>query len=301
VSDLGVLEIARICFRLETQDSLQLEIDGVETAEAFRQAGPGLAGHVGVPVTVGLDLALRVPEGPARFDTGGSWRAFREGDIHTLEGFADRETSQLLWMTRFDDALGHVDVQAGPALVLDDAPPGRARCTLTYPLDQVLLMHGLPLWDGLILHAAGLDLDGRAVVFPGRSGAGKSTLTRLTRGLAEVGGLSDDRVVLRRVENRLVAFGTPWAGTERVAANRGSTLAALAFLRHASENQLQRLTPRETRQRLLPLASILWYDEMRVGRALEICREVSEQVPAFELAFRPDESVGASVRGLLSM
>jgi hypothetical protein len=83
-----------------------------------------------------------------------------------------------------------------------------------------------------------------------------------------------------------MAFGTPWPGSERVAANQGGELRALAFLHQAAESRLRRLSPEEALDQLVPVASILWYDMERMARSVKTCKLLLDQVPAYELHFR---------------
>jgi len=80
--------------------------------------------------------------------------------------------------------------------------PSAVERTLAYILMQTLPREA----NGLLLHAAGIVLDGQGYVFTGPSAAGKTTVARLAAGYAEV--LSDENVVVREtsgpgVENRL--------------------------------------------------------------------------------------------------
>ena len=81
-----------------------------------------------------------------------------------------------------------------------------------YPLDQLLLMYTLAQREGALLHAAGVDIQGQGFIFPGKSGAGKSTLSRQLVVQKELEVLSDDRIVIRKIDGVFQAFGTPWPG-----------------------------------------------------------------------------------------
>ena len=64
-------------------------------------------------------------------------------------------------------------------------------------------------------------------------------------------------------------------------------LKALCFLRHADDTALRPLEPQEVLQRLLPVASIPWYESGLTEKALDLCEFLIEQYPAYELSFRP--------------
>ena len=122
----------------------------------------------------------------------------------------------------YDDGSDLLYIEHGPRLrVLAEPGAGRVRLSARGPLqdggeDLWLLSHPLftlPLAEllkrrGLYsLHAAGLCLDGRALVLPGTSGAGKSTLS-LALVRAGFGFLGDDTLFLARRPDglRLLAF-----------------------------------------------------------------------------------------------
>ena len=99
-------------------------------------------------------------------------------------------------------------------------------------------------------------MHGRGYFFPGKSGAGKSTLSRLLLGRDNIGMLSDDRVVARKIKGRFEVFGTPWAGDAEIAENKNVPLSGIFFIHHAEENMIKEIKPREAIERLMPVTSI---------------------------------------------
>ena len=70
---------------------------------------------------------------------------------------------------------------------------------LSYPLDELLIMHRLTQEKAIELHSCGIVRpDGTGNLFVGHSGAGKSTTTRLWMERENVEILSDDRIIVRR-------------------------------------------------------------------------------------------------------
>ncbi len=225
------------------------------------------------------------------FETRHGWRASRDGAEIVFEHWMGARRDRPLWVARLDAGGDRVTVLPGPDLIRREASATVVDNPLRYPLDQLLLMHVLPGHQGLLVHAAGVRLGSSALVFPGRSGAGKSTLCRLLLGRRDLVGLSDDRIVVRRIGEAFTAFGTPWAGTEGVARNQGAALRALAFLQQAQENRLERLAPKEALDQLLPTTSVLWHDAKRSSEALSTCASLLDQVPAYRLHFRDTPDV----------
>src|SRR5579872_3892679 len=90
---------------------------------------------------------------------------------------------------------------------------------LEYPLDELLIMHRLTQERAIELHGTGIvRANGVANLFVGHSGAGKSTTTRLWTAREDVEVLSDDRIIVRRDDDRSeveTPFGAAGAAGER--------------------------------------------------------------------------------------
>ncbi len=169
---------------------------------------------------------------------------------------------------------------------------------VTYPLDLILTMQLLSGREGIVVHAAGVEIEGKAVVFVGKSGAGKSTLARL---FAEQGlvVLSDDRVVVRKSAGEWHAYGTPWLGEAGLARDKRCSVGSVVLLRQGEEDCLRRLDASEVMRGLLPAASIPWYDRDVVAGMLQTCEVLLREVPGYELTFRPTSRVVDVVRALI--
>ena len=101
----------------------------------------------------------------------------------------------------------------------------------------------LPLFDAFLMHAAVVDVDGKAYAFAARSGTGKSTHLMLwgeylKDRLTVVNG---DKPIMRYINGTLYAFGTPWCGKEGWHKNMRSPLNAICFLERSLENRIEKL------------------------------------------------------------
>jgi hypothetical protein len=150
----------------------------------------------------------------------------------------------------------------------------------------------LPLEDGLLLHSAGVVLDGRANLFFGVSGAGKSTIAELLGGTI----LSDELVAVCGAHVRATGF---WGSLDRDDAPHGAhPLGALLDLARGDDVQLEPLAPREARRRLL-LATVVPPDPYLWTHALRVIERLSRG-SVLRLAWAPTEPNARRVAALLA-
>lgn len=225
------------------------------------------------------------------FDSGQSWALFLEGDDYFLE-YKPPAFREPFWVAHFDSRFEKATVHYGGMMISESHGKPVVMNPIFYPLDQFLIMHILAKREGALIHAAGMSVNGRGFIFPGKSGAGKSTLSRLFLGRNTIEMLSDDRVVVRKIKGVFEVFGTPWAGDAGIAENRNFPLSGIFFIHHANKNMIKEIKPNEAVKRLMPVTSIPWYDEKIMSGILSFCEELVFNVPAYELHFRPDNEVG---------
>jgi hypothetical protein len=262
-------------------------------SDAERAAGPET-----VQVRVLVTGAPRA-EGRVIFESEAHWSMLRGEDGR--RSLVDRDASGPVLAVHFDPASTDVLVECSPAWRVEGPPPA-VRCPVRYPVDQILAMYLLGR-RGLVVHAAGFRVRGRAVVLPGVSGAGKTTFARLARGREDWKALSDDRIIVGVPDGvrGAVAHGTPWPGEGRVASNDSGPLERLAFLVQGSANAWEPLSPAQAATRLLATTSVPWYDPDHLGLTLDACDRLVDRVPAGLLTFRPDDGAPSLVERLLDL
>lgn len=99
-------------------------------------------------------------------------------------------------------------------------------------------------YDGFMMHASAVVVDGKAYLFSAKSGTGKSTHTKLW--LQYFGErayiLNDDKPALRLMDGKWYAFGTPWSGKDDNSVNTCVELAGIAVVKRADENAIEPYT-----------------------------------------------------------
>jgi hypothetical protein len=169
---------------------------------------------------------------------------------------------------------------------------------LIFPTAELLMLNYLARGRrGLILHSLGLNDGGRGLLFVGVSGAGKSTMANCWLGSGAT-LLSDDRIIVRRQDDRFMMYGTPWHGDAGIASPEAAPLERVYFLARASENHVQPLPSMEAVTRLMVCSFPPFHDPEGLDFVLEFLSRLAAEVPCYQLGFVPDAKVVDFVRGL---
>ncbi|MBQ8783839.1 MAG: hypothetical protein IJZ57_08730 [Clostridia bacterium] len=96
-------------------------------------------------------------------------------------------------------------------------------------------------FDGMMLHASAVELEGEAYLFSAPSGTGKSTHTEgWLRVFEKAEIINDDKPAVRKVDGQYFAFGTPFSGKNDISVNKGYPIKGICFL-DRGQNQIKRL------------------------------------------------------------
>ena len=164
------------------------------------------------------------------------------------------------------------------------------------PTIELLLMHYLAQKRGVTLHACGVVLEDKGILFLGESGAGKSTLARMWDQENGVDILSDDRVIVRKQGPEFRVYGTPWHGEATFGSPREARLERIFFLRHGQKNSLKEMKGIDPLSHLLTCSFPPLWDSQAMEFILEFFSHLATKVPCQELSFRPEKSVLALVK-----
>jgi hypothetical protein len=169
-------------------------------------------------------------------------------------------------------------------------PPGQPVDPLWTPLDELIYTTLLAKGKGVEIHACGLiDAEGRGHLFVGKSGAGKTTMAKLWQDIPGVTILSDDRVILRKMGNKIWMYGTPWHGEGGMASATRNPLARIYFLQKGRNNEL--LPQKEAATHLIACGFPPFYNRDGMDFTLGFIGEVIREIPCYELRVVPDERV----------
>lgn len=97
----------------------------------------------------------------------------------------------------------------------------------------------LPEYDAFLFHGSVIAMNGKAYIITASSGVGKTTHTRLW--LSEFAGeasiLNGDKPIVRIIDGKAYACGTPWKGKEGYGKNEILPVEGIAFLTRAEHNK----------------------------------------------------------------
>lgn len=172
---------------------------------------------------------------------------------------------------------------------------------LQKPLGEVLMLHLLNRYGGVLCHASGVMVDGNVLLFMGNSGAGKTTLSRLWLQTGDAILLNDDRIVVREKAGQLWAYGTPWHGDEGTVSPANGPLKRIFIIHHARENTLMPLSGARAAALIMPRVFPPYWDPAGMVATLELLERIVQTTPCYALGFMPDVSVTDFVRRSLLM
>ena len=234
--------------------------------------------HCGIP-----DLVV----GEKVFDSPPIWTLYRENGASVIRLFPEMSDLQRTLflphhlkqadLTFANDCIRFIDPFFGPTI-------------------ELLLIHYLAKKRGVILHACGIVIEDRGILFLGESGAGKSTLARMWDQENSVDILSDDRVIVRKQDREFRVYGTPWHGEAAFGSPREGRLERIFFLNHGKENSVKEMKGLDAVSHLLTCSFPPLCDSQAMEFVLEFFSQLAAQVPCQELNFRPDKSALALVK-----
>jgi hypothetical protein len=166
-------------------------------------------------------------------------------------------------------------------------------------LDQLLVTNWLAKGRGALVHACGVtDLLGNGHLFCGQSGAGKTTIAKLWEEEPGVTVLSDDRIILRKFEDKIWMYGTPWHGEAMFASPTRAPLKTISFLEKGQKHELISQKQAGSVSRLFTCTFPPFYNRDALDFTLSFLEDVVKKVPCYELRFKPDKNIVNFIRRL---
>ena len=145
-------------------------------------------------------------------------------------------------------------------------------------------------FDGMMLHASAVVMDGRAYLFSAPSGTGKSTHTRLWMRVFgdRVMLLNDDKPALRRIDGQWYAYGTPWSGKHDLSVNMRAPIAGICVLRRGETNKIEPFSGFEAIHALMEQTSRIKNGSPESAKILTHLDVLMREIPVWRLTCNMD-------------
>jgi hypothetical protein len=144
-------------------------------------------------------------------------------------------------------------------------------------------------FDGMMIHASAVMMDGGAYLFTAPCGTGKSTHTQLWRkrfgDRAQI--LNDDKPALRLEDGRWYAYGTPWSGKYDYSVNTKVPLAGICILSRGDDNRILPYGGAKAIHDILT-QTIRSSDADAMIKLLELLDQLVTAVPVWKMECTPD-------------
>jgi hypothetical protein len=235
------------------------------------------------------DIALRmhmnsaeIPGGEKIFDSSPIWALYRNNGSLTIKLFETMNglNRSLCISPDFNQADLHFT-----------EPDGSFLDPFFGPTLELLMVNYLDRVGSIIVHASGIDYRGKGLLFVGESGAGKSTLTRIWNKEKGVEILSDDRIIIRKMNGEYWMYGTPWHGDAKFASPAKVKLEKVFFIKHGLVNSAKAVSGSFPVLQFLKASFPPYWDKNCMKFAMEFFNDLVAAVPCREMSFVPDRKI----------
>ena len=153
--------------------------------------------------------------------------------------------------------------------------------------------------NAALFHGALIELDGEGYLFTAKSGTGKTTHIRnWFRQFPNCHVVNGDKPVLRIEGDRVIGYGTPWAGKEGYQNNTSVPVRAIILLGRDTENHIEPVRPREAISGLI-VQTYRAADNGGIARTMQFLSQVVRRVDLYRLGCNMDpESALVAYRGM---
>lgn len=260
----------------------------------------------GIKIAVMSDESLNISERFTPFENRLSPQAY---DIAVEIVFDDFALSE-----DFEKLASAVYGKDGKIYSLVDIPDGKyvireenavcgsnVRLHIPYSYKEYFCLHGrllnflslermLICFGRLLIHASGVIYNGKAYVFSAPSGTGKSTQARLWNEHKNADTINGDKIVLGFENEKLIAYGSPTAGTSGIFNNVCAEVEDIFMLEQGAENHLEGLKKRDAMIALYSQAIKSSFDEQYNISVLNLIEKIIDTTGIYKFKCLPDKS-----------
>ncbi|MGM9535924.1 MAG: hypothetical protein ACI3VR_11750, partial [Intestinibacter sp.] len=144
--------------------------------------------------------------------------------------------------------------------------------------------------NAFLLHSSFIRWNGKAILFSAPSGTGKSTQAELWEKYENADIINGDKAGVRKVEDRWMAYGLPFAGSSNIFRNEKAPISHIIALRQGKENKLHRLSPREAFIKIYSETTIHTWDSKFQENIINMITDLVQEIPVYLYECLPDKS-----------
>lgn len=142
----------------------------------------------------------------------------------------------------------------------------------------------------LLIHASLIRHEHKAYAFTAKSGTGKSTQANLwLQHVPNCDLMNDDNPIIRLIDQKLYAFGSPWSGKTPCYRNIRAELGAIIQICRAQENFITQLSPIQSFIMLMGACSSMKWDVDIYERNCQLAKQIIEASPIYALHCLPNK------------
>jgi hypothetical protein len=157
------------------------------------------------------------------------------------------------------------------------------------PIGEILFRNRILFHQGIVIHAAAIEWEGKGILFSAPSGTGKTTQANLWKRYRGAKILNADRPAIRVLDKEPYIYGTPWNGSSTKYKNHSVPLSAIIMLVQAKENSIRKLDRKEAISIMMPRCFLPYYDEDIMNLAIDNLENIIAATPVYLLQCRPDK------------
>ena len=148
------------------------------------------------------------------------------------------------------------------------------------------VVHQLYRFDAILMHGVAIGYNGKSYIFTAPSGVGKSTRANLFRryiGNDKVSIINGDKPIIRKINGKFYASGTPWCGKESLSQNVMLPVGGIGLLHRSDVNRANRAQANEIVDFIIPHQVYIPKEPEAAAKTLELLDEALQSIPIYNL------------------
>jgi hypothetical protein len=156
-----------------------------------------------------------------------------------------------------------------------------------YPLDGLILYYLSVINNDIMIHASGVNYEGRGHLFSGVSGKGKTTMARLwdNNGATVI---HDDRLIIRKSGTGYLMYNTPVYNNDMPLS---SSLDRVFIIEHGRENKMIPLKEASAVSQVMANCIQHSWGQATISNLLQSVSGLCRLIPTSTLFFKPEKSI----------